>query len=227
MVSCTNDPLQALARAVEDPPNVILMGLNLPTISGHEMLKKLKASPNLAHIPVIVVASDAEDRRVELVGAEDTLNAPDTDELLAAIVQHCHKSRRVHKAVVLLVSDDEAAKAMIIACLGIERTNLRIVGNIHDAMLVMHAFHPELIIVDQHYHEEDVVRLQHDMRLLPEHFQSMIWQPSELFWDASLGSPRATGMEIGEGVKCEPGDLIDAVRESYLRRCDTNKKKAS
>ena len=38
-------------------PNVILLDLNLPRISGHEVLTQIKADPELAEIPVVVLTT--------------------------------------------------------------------------------------------------------------------------------------------------------------------------
>jgi PAS domain S-box-containing protein len=56
------DALDALRRA---PPQLILLDMQLPDISGLELLRHLKADPALAGIPVIVVSADATTRRIE------------------------------------------------------------------------------------------------------------------------------------------------------------------
>jgi CheY-like chemotaxis protein len=47
----------ALARATQ--PNIILMDINLPGISGTQALKILAADPTTAHIPVIALSANA------------------------------------------------------------------------------------------------------------------------------------------------------------------------
>ena len=53
----------ALARA--RLPNVILMDINLPGISGHEALAILRLDPATAHIPVIALSANAMPRDIE------------------------------------------------------------------------------------------------------------------------------------------------------------------
>ena len=48
-----------LDLAAADPPDVILMDINLPEMSGLEALQRLKNRTKLAHIPVIAVTADA------------------------------------------------------------------------------------------------------------------------------------------------------------------------
>ncbi|HVM30928.1 MAG TPA: response regulator [Candidatus Limnocylindrales bacterium] len=45
-------------RATADPlPDLILLDLNLPRLSGHQVLDRLKADPGLRQIPVVVLSS--------------------------------------------------------------------------------------------------------------------------------------------------------------------------
>ncbi|MFZ6641767.1 response regulator [Undibacterium sp. TC4M20W] len=46
-------------------PDVILMDINLPGISGFEALEILLADPEIAHIPVIALSSDAFPHQIE------------------------------------------------------------------------------------------------------------------------------------------------------------------
>jgi CheY-like chemotaxis protein len=60
-------------------PNLILLDLNMPRKNGHEALAEMKADPQLAEIPVIVltVSSDAKDREKSLsLGARSFESKP-------------------------------------------------------------------------------------------------------------------------------------------------------
>src|SRR5476649_2925794 len=52
-----------LARTAQ--PDVILMDINLPGISGFEALKLLRADPVTAHIPVVALSANASPRDIE------------------------------------------------------------------------------------------------------------------------------------------------------------------
>jgi CheY-like chemotaxis protein len=52
-------------RGVADAPDLILLDLKLPKVSGHEVLRRLKADERTRHIPVIVLSSSKEDEDVE------------------------------------------------------------------------------------------------------------------------------------------------------------------
>lgn len=55
----TREGLQALALARQHRPDLILMDIQLPEISGLEVTKWLKDDEELAHIPVIAVTAFA------------------------------------------------------------------------------------------------------------------------------------------------------------------------
>ncbi len=48
-----------LAAVEANPPDLILMDIQLPGIDGYEVTRRIKANPSLCHIPVIAVTSYA------------------------------------------------------------------------------------------------------------------------------------------------------------------------
>ncbi|GAB4269023.1 MAG: response regulator [Deferrisomatales bacterium] len=70
---------EALRLAREDPPDLILMDLNLVGMSGFEATRRLKADPTLASIPVIALTAYAmvgdRERALE-AGCDDYLSKP-------------------------------------------------------------------------------------------------------------------------------------------------------
>ena len=51
-------------RHADDNPKVILLDLKLPKVDGLEVLKRIKADPGKAPIPVVVLTSSAEERDI-------------------------------------------------------------------------------------------------------------------------------------------------------------------
>lgn len=45
-------------------PDLVLLDLNLPKVSGHEVLKTIKRDTDLANIPVVILSSSKADRDV-------------------------------------------------------------------------------------------------------------------------------------------------------------------
>jgi len=56
--------LDGLENIRSERPDLILLDMHLPDINGLELLRHLKADPDLAEIPVIVVSADATAARI-------------------------------------------------------------------------------------------------------------------------------------------------------------------
>ncbi len=70
---------QAVALAKENLPEMILLDLNLPDISGREVLKNLKNDAETKEIPVIIVSADAMPHQLHALmneGATEYLTKP-------------------------------------------------------------------------------------------------------------------------------------------------------
>lgn len=73
------DGNRGLALAQEHRPDLILLDLNLPGLSGEEVLEQLRADPDLETIPVVIVSADAmpgQRERLLQAGARDYLTKP-------------------------------------------------------------------------------------------------------------------------------------------------------
>ncbi len=75
----TRDGLKALDLAREHRPDLILMDIQLPEVSGLEVTKWLKEDEDLKHIPVIAVTAFAmkgDEERIREGGCEAYLSKP-------------------------------------------------------------------------------------------------------------------------------------------------------
>ena len=78
-----------IARS-DSPPDLILLDIMMPEISGYEVCTQLKADPATHHIPIIFLTalSSAEDERKGLeLGAEDYVTKPISPAILRARVK--------------------------------------------------------------------------------------------------------------------------------------------
>jgi len=80
---------EALELIRKDPPDLILLDLRIPLISGYEVCKKLKSDNKLKTIPVIIftasVAGDLAGKMAD-IGADDFISKPfESQELLEKI----------------------------------------------------------------------------------------------------------------------------------------------
>jgi CheY-like chemotaxis protein len=49
--------MDAVVKAITEPPDVVIMDLELPVMDGLEATRRLKADPRTAHIPVIAITA--------------------------------------------------------------------------------------------------------------------------------------------------------------------------
>src|SRR4029078_1251894 len=86
--------LDGLAAVRAKAPHLVLLDMQLPHISGRELLRHLKADPATAGIPVIVVSADATAQQVDAAldaGAICDPHKPvSVNELLSHLVCFLH-----------------------------------------------------------------------------------------------------------------------------------------
>ena len=73
------DGVRAIEIAREQKPDLIIMDIQLPEVSGLDITRWLKDDPELAHIPVLAVtafAMRADEKRVRDAGCEGYLSKP-------------------------------------------------------------------------------------------------------------------------------------------------------
>jgi signal transduction histidine kinase len=73
----------------EDPPDLVLLDLNLPDVPGGEILRALREDPRTSEIPVVVISADAIPSQIERLlgeGAQEYLTKPlDVQRLLEVL----------------------------------------------------------------------------------------------------------------------------------------------
>ena len=81
---------EALQKAKETSPDLVLLDIMMPGMDGFEVCTRMKADPEIAHIPVVMVTAltDTQDRVKGLeCGADDFLSKPVNDTALMARVR--------------------------------------------------------------------------------------------------------------------------------------------
>ena len=89
VIEATNGE-EAVALALREKPDIILMDIQLPKISGYEATKAIKANPELSHIPIIAVTSYAlsgDDQKAYEAGCDDYIAKPFRPRMLLEKVE--------------------------------------------------------------------------------------------------------------------------------------------
>jgi cyclic di-GMP phosphodiesterase len=127
----TSNAVEVLPLIIRAEPDVVLLDVVMPTFSGLDLLATIRADPELAHIPVVMLTA-LEDRETKLkaleLGATDFLAKPvDPCELIprvrnALLIKAHHDHLRSHAAnlerlVAERTAQLEASRQDIIHCL--------------------------------------------------------------------------------------------------------------
>ena len=96
------DGEHGLERAKRDIPDLVLMDLSLPRMDGWETTRRIKATPTIAHVPIVACTahvSQEDRRRASEAGCCDYLTKPLEREVLLACVRRRlreHEGRPTH-----------------------------------------------------------------------------------------------------------------------------------
>lgn len=97
---------QALVAARADPPELVLLDINMPTMNGYELCRQMKDDEDLCETPVIFVSAlDATFNRVKAfeAGGVDYITKPfHVQEVIARVRTHVrlHRLQRERRAMI-------------------------------------------------------------------------------------------------------------------------------
>lgn len=90
VVTATNGE-EAYTTALQEMPDLILMDVRMPRMTGYEACKKMKADARIAHIPVVFLSAKGQEAEIQTglnLGATEYLLKPFApDELVKHIDQ--------------------------------------------------------------------------------------------------------------------------------------------
>jgi CheY-like chemotaxis protein len=92
VVESAADGAEAVAKALANPYDVVLMDIELPVLDGWQAIERIKASPSHSMLPIVVLSgfalTETRDRAFRL-GCADFLTKPlDFAHLLESIARH-------------------------------------------------------------------------------------------------------------------------------------------
>jgi PAS domain S-box-containing protein len=106
---------EGLVRAAKSRPKLITLDIFLPEMDGWEFMRRLKADPRLADIPVVIITISEDRDRGLVLGAQRVLQKPFAREELVAALSGLIEARPDGAAPCVLVVDDNAKAVELLA----------------------------------------------------------------------------------------------------------------
>jgi DNA-binding response OmpR family regulator len=97
VVVVASDGREGLYMAVAEQPDLIITDLSLPELSGIELVKQLRAQPELDNVPILVLTAFGNEEMDEAIraGAHRAMNKPvHLDSLMAEVRELIADSER-------------------------------------------------------------------------------------------------------------------------------------
>jgi CheY-like chemotaxis protein len=149
-VEVATDGETGIAAARSLRPDAIVLDVLLPGIDGWEVLRRLKADPEVRDIPVVVVTVVDERSVAMTLGAADYFLKPVRPEaLLARLSQYTFTTKVKQRNVcVLAIDDDPAARALVAKALEPEGFQVMTAESGREGLAIAQECIPELVICD-------------------------------------------------------------------------------
>jgi len=127
-------------------PNAITLDVMMPGMDGWEVLSQLKAEPELAHIPVIVLTMLEEKDIGYSLGAAEYLTKPISRDQLTQVLRKYRSGKAAH--VVMVVEDDDTTREMMVRMLHKVGWQVIEAANGEVALRLLDKHRPDLILLD-------------------------------------------------------------------------------
>ena len=101
-VALSSDGADGLEQALRSPPDLLIVDVMMPRITGYEIVRKLREHPQTANIPILVFTARSQmlDRQTALdAGADDYMAKPVSPQALLDKVEQLLESRREKNAL--------------------------------------------------------------------------------------------------------------------------------
>ena len=86
---------EALLKLGEMPPLLVLLDLQMPVMNGREMLQRMRATPDLKEVPVVIISGFGFEWEAELMGAQGYIGKPFESQELEATIANLLRPRLV------------------------------------------------------------------------------------------------------------------------------------
>lgn len=140
-----NSYKQALKLVESEVYLAIMIDVNLPEISGFELMKQLKAHQNVRHTPIIVLSVEAEEQKAFLMGAVEYFKKPINYRYLVETLMS-YKLKR--DSTILIVDDDLPTLNLIKSTVEQVGFNTIAINESSQVMSYIENTHLDLAIID-------------------------------------------------------------------------------
>jgi CheY-like chemotaxis protein len=164
-VVTANDGKEGLALARKLTPSVITLDVRMPGLDGWDVLRKLKADPELALIPVIVLTIVDEKNKGYALGAADYMTKPIDRDRLRGILDRYRSDDKAQR--VLVVEDEKTTRQLLRRMLVGEGWQVGEAENGRVALERMAEARPDLILLDLLMPEMDGFEFLSKLRQTP------------------------------------------------------------
>ncbi len=145
-VRVVDNGTEGLQQAQQWHPDAILLDILMPEPDGWSVLATLKATPALAHIPVIVQTFAQNRARSIALGAVDFLPKPIQRERVVHALERFRRGRGA--PLVLVVDDDPGSRRRLRQILESDSWNVREAADGHEGLQCLQSVSPDLILLD-------------------------------------------------------------------------------
>ncbi len=147
-VEYAHDGAVGLEKIYSLKPDMIILDLNLPRVSGFEIIRKLKEDDGYRHVPIIVVSvSDSQEANL-VYGIADFLHKPVSEEELVSAIRRVEDQIARHSRRILIIDDDFAELRMLEELLSGKGYQTEILSDSRRAFEMIEKILPGLIILD-------------------------------------------------------------------------------
>jgi len=137
---------EALEQVRARPPELVCLDIRLGGgLDGWQVLAELKAHPESAHVPVVVVTAYNGREKAAVLGAADFITKPFTADRLREAVERVVPSGG---RSVLVVDDEENVRRLVLETLGDDGLELREAADGEEALALIATHKPDAIVLD-------------------------------------------------------------------------------
>jgi len=145
-VVAANDGIEGLKLAKKIRPDAITLDVMMPGMDGWEVLSKLKADPELAHIPVIMLTIMEDQEIGYSLGASEYLTKPVTRTQLINVLRK-YRSEQA-PCTVMVIEDDPSTREILVRMLNMVGWQIIEAENGKTALQHLNTYKPDLILLD-------------------------------------------------------------------------------